>query len=158
MRVRRIPVYLYRNKTNGNTRESLALMRMSEATALGLHAMVLAARAEGAVSVPAVAEELHASEAHLAKVLHTLTRAGLLESKRGPNGGYTLAKPGSETTLLDVYETLEGPVRRDGCLFTKPVCKQMGCILGDLVERVRNDVFRYLSMTTLEDAANGRRR
>lgn len=133
-------------------------MKMSEATALGLHAMVLAARAEGAVSAPAIAEELHASEAHLAKVLHTLTRAGLLESKRGPNGGYILAKPGSKTTLLDVYETLEGPVRRDGCLFAKPVCNQVKCILGGLVERVRNEVIEYMAATTLEDAANGRRR
>ncbi len=133
-------------------------MKMSEATALGLHAMVLAARAEGAVSAPAIAEELHASEAHLAKVLHTLTRAGLLESKRGPNGGYILAKPGSKTTLLDVYETLEGPVRRDGCLFAKPVCNQVKCILGGLVERVRNEVIEYMAATTLEDAANDRRR
>ncbi len=120
--------------------------------------MVLAARAGGAVSAPALAEELHASEAHLAKVLRTLTRAGLLESKRGPGGGYILARPASKTTLLDVYMTLEGPVRRDGCLFAKPVCAQLGCILGNLVERVRNDVSRYLSTTTLEDAANGRRR
>ncbi len=133
-------------------------MKMSEATALGLHAMVLATRAEGAISAPAIAAELHASEAHLAKVLHALTRAGLLESKRGPNGGYTLAKPGSKTTLLDVYEALEGPVRRDGCLFAKPVCNQVECILGGLVERVRNEVIGYLATTTLEDAANGRRR
>jgi len=134
------------------------LMKMSEATTLGLHAMVLATQAEGAISSPAIAEELHASEAHLAKVLHTLTRAGLLESKRGPNGGYILAKPGSKTTLLDVYEALEGPVRRDGCLFAKPVCNQVECILGGLVERVRKEVLEHLAATTLEDAANGRRR
>jgi len=135
-----------------------ALLKMSEATALGLHAMVLAARAEGAVSVPALAEELRASGAHVAKVLHALTRAGLLESKRGPGGGYILARSASKTTLLEVYETLEGSVRRDGCMFAKPVCEQMRCILGDIVERVRNEVIEYLATTTLEDAANGPRR
>jgi Rrf2 family protein len=133
------------------------LLKLSEATALGLHAMVLASRAEEPVSVPAIAAELRASEAHLAKVLRSLARAGLLASKRGPGGGYTLTKPASQITLLDVYEALEGPVRRDGCLFSRPVCSQLGCILDGLVERVRDEVIGHLSTTTLEAAASERR-
>jgi Rrf2 family protein len=133
------------------------LLKLSEATALGLHAMVLAARAGEPVSVSAIAGELRASEAHLAKVLHTLARAGLLASKRGPGGGYVLTKPASQITLLDVYEALEGPVRRDGCLFARPVCDRVRCILGGLVERVRDEVIGHLAATTLQAAANERR-
>jgi len=134
------------------------LLKLSEATALGLHAVAVVSRADGPVSVPTIAGELHASEAHLAKVLHALTQAGVLQSKRGPGGGYTLARPASQITLLDVYEALEGPVRRDGCLFARPVCERVRCILGGLVERVRDEVIEHLAATTVEDAANGRRR
>ena len=134
------------------------LIRMSEATALGLHTMAVVARRNEATSTAQIAAELHASEAHLAKVLQRLVRVGLLTSRRGPSGGYGLARPPTETTLLDVYEALEGPLRRDGCLFTEPVCRRAHCILGDLVEHLRNEVRNRLESTTLDDVIDGKRR
>ena len=128
-------------------------LRMSEATALGLHAAVLAAAEGGTVTTTRIAEELSASEAHLSKVLQVLARSGILESKRGPNGGYVLARPAAEITLLDVYEALEGEMRLGGCLFSRPVCDRERCIFGDLVERVRAGVSDYMRATTLEAAA-----
>jgi len=134
------------------------LIRMLEATALGLHAMVVVARRDEPTSTAQIATELRASEAHLSKVLQQLVRVGLLTSKRGPSGGYTLAKPPTEISLLDVYEALEGPLRQDGCLFTEPVCRQAECILGDLVKRLRSEVHDHLRSTSLSDVANGKGR
>jgi Rrf2 family protein len=134
------------------------VLRMSEATALGLHAATAAASEEGPVTMASIARGLSASEAHLSKVLQTLVRAGLLESRRGPNGGYKLTRSASQITLLDVYEAFEGPVRTDGCLFARPVCDRVRCILGGLVEDVRSRVAEYLRETTLEEASKGRRR
>ena len=128
-------------------------VEMSEATALGLHAMVLIAKSEGLVSAETLAQTLHASRAHLAKVLTTLSEAGFLASRRGPSGGYQLAHPASSISLLRVYESLQGAIRLDSCLFDKQICDQVHCILGDLVERVRGEVFEYLASTTLQDAS-----
>ncbi len=130
------------------------LIRMSEATALGLHTMAFTARHEEPTPTARIAEELHASEAHLSKVLQQLVRVGLLRSKRGPTGGYALAKPAEEISLLDVYEALEGPLRRDGCLFPEPICRQVTCILGDLVERLRRETHEVLRSTSLRDVAD----
>lgn len=130
------------------------LIRLSEATALGLHAMAHVAESpEGAVSSEALADALSASRAHLSKVLKTLCTAGLLRSKRGPNGGYVLARPASSISLLEVYEAIQGRIRLDGCLFDEPICDQVRCVLGDLVERVRCEVHEYLDQTMLEDVA-----
>jgi Rrf2 family protein len=134
------------------------LIRMSEATALGLHTMAVVARRDGPTPAARIAEELHASEAHLSKVLQQLVRAGFLRSKRGPTGGYALAKPAEEISLLDVYEALEGRLRNDGCLFSEPVCRQVSCILSDLVERLRSEAHGYLQSTSLRDVANGKGR
>lgn len=135
------------------------LIRMSEATALGLHTMAVVTRRNEPTSTAQIATELCASEAHLSKVLQQLVRVGLLTSKRGPSGGYALAKPPGEISLLDVYEALEGPLRQDGCLFAEPpVCRRTYCILGDLVERVRNEVHNRFESTTLNDVVNGKRR
>jgi Rrf2 family protein len=134
------------------------LLKMSEATALGLHAMVSIAGESQAAPMAWLAERLCASEAHLSKVLQQLVRAGLLTSRRGPHGGYALARRANEVSLLDVYRALEGPVRTDGCLFSAPVCRHAHCVLGDLVERVRGTVLEELRSTTLATAeARGRR-
>jgi Rrf2 family protein len=134
------------------------LVRMSEATAIGLHAMIVLARADQPLSAAAAAENLGVSIAHLSKVLRTLVRSGLLEARRGPNGGYALAKPRAKIRLLDIYEALEGPMRRDGCLFAKPVCRRTSCALGEVVAGVRSQVFEHLHSTTLEDVIAGERR
>lgn len=127
------------------------LVPMSEATALALHAMTLIARANGPLPAGAIAQALQASEAHVAKVLQILARAGFLVSKRGPDGGYTLARPKSEIRLLDIYETFEGKSREDRCLFEQPVCGKPDCIFNGLVAHMRQEFFEYLCTRTLAD-------
>ena len=130
------------------------LLRMSEATALALHTMVIIGKQEAPISASPMAEQLCASEAHISKVLQQLVRAGLLRSKRGPHGGYVLARSAAAITLMDVYEVFEGPMRKDGCLFGKSTCSQLDCILGDLVGDVRMKVVTHFASTTLEQAGS----
>ena len=130
------------------------LLKLSEATALALHTMVIIAKQEAPISASPMAEELCASEAHIFKVLQQLVRAGLLRSKRGPHGGYMLTRSADEITLMDVYEVFEGPMRKDGCLFGKPVCGRLNCILGNLVEDVRRKVVNHFTSTTLQQAGD----
>ncbi|MCK5213703.1 MAG: Rrf2 family transcriptional regulator [Dehalococcoidia bacterium] len=130
------------------------LLKMSEATALALHTMVIIGKQEAPISASPMAEQLCASEAHIFKVLQQLVRAGLLRSKRGPRGGYALARPANEITLMDVYEVFEGPMRKDGCIFGKATCSRLDCILGNLVENVRMKVVDHFSSTTIEEAGN----
>jgi len=134
------------------------VLRVSERMALGLHAMVLLADAGGPLSSAALARDLHGSQAHLSKVLERLTSAGLIESRRGPHGGYRLAPKARDVSLLRVYEALEGDPRRDGCVFAGQVCDGAGCIFGDLMGRVRGEVLDALAMTTLAQAVKRRRR
>lgn len=134
------------------------LLEMSEATALGLHAMVLVAQGDRWISADTLAQSLSASKAHLSKVLASLADAGLLSARRGPGGGYTLARPADTVSLLEIYEVLQGPARRDGCLFDAPICHRIHCVLGDLVSRVRGEVFDHLATTTLQQVAATSRR
>ncbi|MFC2095207.1 RrF2 family transcriptional regulator [Candidatus Bipolaricaulota bacterium] len=130
------------------------LLRLSEATALALHTMVIIGKQEAPISAAPMAQELCASEAHIFKVLQQLVRAGLLRSKRGPQGGYVLAQPANEITLLQVYEVFEGPMRKDGCLFNNTTCSRLDCILGGLVSDVRSKVVAHFESTTLQQAGH----
>ena len=47
---------------------------------------------------------------YLLKILQQLVRANILRSKRGPRGGFSLAKPPNKITMLQIIEAVEGPV------------------------------------------------
>ena len=126
-------------------------LRISEAASLAMHTMaLLAAYPDQALATRDMASSLRVSEAHLAKVMQRLGRAGLVNSFRGPKGGFSLAKPGDQITLLDVFQAVEGPLQPPGCLLGKPAC-QGDCILGGLLSRIGQEVRDYFSRTRLSD-------
>ncbi len=127
------------------------VLKVSDAASLALHAAAYLAKRPGErVSTGEIARALDGSEAHLAKVMRTLERAGLVTAKRGPSGGFVLARAASKITLKDVYEAVEGQIGGGACLLGRPVCEG-GCILGDLVESVDAQVAARLARTRLSD-------
>lgn len=64
------------------------------------------------VQVRVVGERQHIPSRYLEQIFQRLRRAKLVVGKRGPGGGYTLARPASEITLRDVIEAVEGPLDR----------------------------------------------
>lgn len=73
----------------------------------------------------AAAHDLSAS--YLNKQLQQLTRAGLLSSVPGPRGGFRLAKPLEDITLLDVVEAIEGTARAFNCTEIRS-CGRIGAL------------------------------
>lgn len=77
-----------------------------------LRAMVAIAQSNGeAVVTPTIARATKVPAGYLPKVLQTLRRAGLVDSKRGLGGGFTLARPAGQVTVLDVVNAVE-PIKR----------------------------------------------
>ena len=64
---------------------------------------------EGALPAAALAEYHGVSTSYLLKHLQALSGAGLLMALPGPSGGYRLAKPADEISVLDIVLALEGP-------------------------------------------------
>lgn len=127
------------------------LINISEAASLALHTTVLLAHNGGqAMSAKQIAGVLGASEAHLAKVMQRLGRAGVVNSRRGPGGGFTLARRADQLTLLEVWEAAEGPLGVQKCLLSHPICKG-NCLLGDMLARVGGQFKDYLQATRLSD-------
>lgn len=128
------------------------VLRISEAATLALHTLALLAAQPGEIlSTHKIATRLEASEAHLAKVLQRLARMGLVRSIRGAKGGFVLGKEPDEVTLLEAYEAIDGPLRPNSCLMGHKVCRNRGCILGNLLVDINNDVKQHLSSQRLSD-------
>lgn len=128
------------------------ILNVSEAFSLGLHATAMVASGGGTDPITAhnIATKLDASEAHLSKVLQRLVKSGVLKSSRGPGGGFTLGKPAISITLLDIYESVEGPLRLDNCLIGTHICGGKSCVFDDLIDRVNGQFKDYLEHTTVE--------
>lgn len=127
-------------------------LNISEAAALALHTMVLlAAEPEESMSTKDVAARLVRSEAHLAKVLQRLMRAGFVTSSRGPRGGFVLAKPADQIIMLHVLEAIDGPVGDVACTQTPPVCDGKSCVFGQLVSQVNHQVREFLGNIRLSE-------
>ncbi|MES2659315.1 MAG: Rrf2 family transcriptional regulator [Verrucomicrobiota bacterium] len=69
-----------------------------------------------------IAESRQLSRQLVAKILTLLSSAGLVEGKSGPAGGYQLARPAAEITLLDVVKVFEDPKDRVMCPFGPHWC------------------------------------
>ncbi|MEO8716863.1 MAG: Rrf2 family transcriptional regulator [Burkholderiales bacterium] len=91
-------------------------MRLQKNTLLALYSVLeFAAQPGRQLSVADIAAGLRVSPHHLAKVLRTLGRAGLVNSVRGARGGYRFVGNAKRVTLMDVialFEDIGAPARR----------------------------------------------
>ena len=88
-------------------------MRLSRTAAYALHAVLQLARSDAwGVPIPCsrLAAEGKMPERFLLQILRSLVTHGILESARGVDGGYFLARSLDEVALLDVIEAVDGPV------------------------------------------------
>jgi Rrf2 family protein len=111
-------------------------MRLSDGVEWGVHVCVVLASLPDDAALPAakLAEYHGVPAAYLAKHLQALAGAGVLRTVKGAKGGYRLAKPPAEITVLEVVEAIDGEesafrcseIRRRGPLampareYTKP--------------------------------------
>jgi Rrf2 family protein len=130
------------------------MLKISEAASLALHTTVmLAADLDNLYSTNKLAFALHASKAHLSKVLQRLEKSDIVKSTRGPNGGFKLTKSGNDITLLEVYEAIDGKLSPSNCLLNECICNG-DCIMGKLLGDLNNQVRNYLMKTKLSMLTN----
>lgn len=90
----------------------------------------------------------------VAKIFQKLVRAGILRSAKGRGGGFALARPQHDITLMDILEAIEGPQLIDACVVGLERCNdQMPCAQHDLYKPIRQRLKDYLQTTTLADMA-----
>jgi Rrf2 family protein len=116
----------------------------------------LAAAAEGPVKGERIAQSQKIPLKFLENILLDLKHAGLVQSQRGAEGGYWLARPAEEITLADVIRAVEGPIANVRGL--RPEQVEYGGSaqqLRDVWIAVRANLRAVLETVTLADVAAG---
>lgn len=109
---------------------------------------------QGPIAIEKIASRQGLPVRYLEQLLLTLKRAGFLLSKRGVNGGYSLAKPPSRITLGDILRTVDGPIEAIYCLDQPPreeCARETDCVLRDVWSEVGRAVSAIVDHTTLQD-------
>jgi Rrf2 family protein len=136
-------------------------MNLNKSTRYALYAaMEMAREPDRPVTVAEVAARYRIAGGVLAKAFQQLVRAGLAAGTRGSGGGYRLARPASEVTVLDILEALQ-PTRTPGeCLLAGPggeACADLTlCRLRDLLDEV-DELARATFASVTLDTLVGRR-
>jgi Rrf2 family protein len=88
------------------------------------------------------------------KVLQSLVQGGFLIAYRGPGGGYALARPAAEISLLDVIKAVEGEDTFDHCVMGLPQCgRDNPCPIHALWAQTKVKLLRDLDSKSLADIA-----
>lgn len=129
------------------------ILKISEGSNLAVHALAFmgSSKEQKSVSVGIIAENLGVSRDHLGKVLQRLSRLGMVNSRRGPRGGFVLARAPNELTLLEIVEAIDGPLTATSCMLGTPVCGGGDCVLGNMMRNVYEQVIDVLAKTRLSD-------
>jgi Rrf2 family protein len=88
-------------------------MKLTRASSYALHAVAFMAaqKHDRPIASHLIAQARGIPERFLLKVLKPLVQARVLLSIKGPNGGYRLARPAADISMLEILEAVDGPIR-----------------------------------------------
>ncbi|RKZ10074.1 Rrf2 family transcriptional regulator [Candidatus Fermentibacteria bacterium] len=140
--------YYFRN----NERNAMSLpVSIPESVSLAVHAMArLASDGSEAVKLNDLLIK-PGSVAHLSKVMQKLTKVGMVKSRRGRGGGFTLGVNASDIRLMDIWIALEGTFETSLCPYLGSGCTIPVCLFGTIGKDASQLIRDYFTNTTVED-------
>src|SRR6202165_324285 len=105
---------------------------------------------KGPVTLAGVSERQKISLSYLEQLFGKLRRHGLVESVRGPGGGYHLARPASNVSVADVILAAEEPIDATQCRGKENCDDDKRCMTHELWANLNAHIFAFLRSVTLE--------
>jgi Rrf2 family protein len=133
----------------------MSLMQIPRKIEYALRAMIhLADNPGGVARGTEIARMEHIPKYYLEKVIRDLMRRGLVRARRGPGGGYQLARPPETISFRDVIEAVEGPITLNVCVDGSAACNlQPTCRMFRVWEEGQRVLLDVFSHTTLSEVA-----
>ena len=129
---------------------------ISQTAEYALRAVVALGSQRGAqMTTREIAARTQVPAGYLSKVLQALARAGLVEGQRGLHGGFAMARPPGEVTVLDVINTVDPLQRVDRCPLGRPEHKHKMCALHRRLDLGIALIEQVFSQTTISELLDG---
>jgi Rrf2 family iron-sulfur cluster assembly transcriptional regulator len=108
----------------------------------------------GPVTLAAISERQHISLSYLEQLFGKLRRAKLVNSVRGPGGGYNLAKPIADITVAEIISAVDEPIDATQCAGKENCNDDRRCITHDLWATLNEKMNDYLTSVSLADVVS----
>lgn len=131
-------------------------MKLSRTACYAIHAVVyMASQGPDQIIIGhRAAKVLGIPEGFLLRILVALSRARVLWSIKGPNGGYRLARPAREISLLEIVEAVEGPLRGTVLFTPADGATKVDRRLESICEQATEVVRKHLQKVRIADLAS----
>ncbi|MBI2625353.1 MAG: Rrf2 family transcriptional regulator [Candidatus Nealsonbacteria bacterium] len=130
-------------------------MKISAQSYYGLKAVTFLAKESRVFSVKEIADGERIPYDYLEKIMQKLTRAGLVTSKRGSAGGYSLKRPSSKITAKDILTALDEAILPILCVMSnksRSYCiMEKTCLSKNVWQRMQKAINYSLNSITLAD-------
>ncbi len=128
-------------------------MRLTTKGRFAVTAMIdLALRSgEGPVTLAGISERQKISLSYLEQLFGKLRRYSLVDSVRGPGGGYCLARPGSKITVADIVRAVDEQLDATQCGGKENCRDEERCMTHELWTTLNAKMYEYLTSVTLAD-------
>ena len=104
------------------------------------------------VSVHALAQTEDIPEDLLQKIMQALTTAGIVSSQRGRAGGFRLVRLPADISVLEVFETLQGPFALNRCFLGADRCRHQDvCWLRSKLTALQEEMIAFFRGVTIAD-------
>ena len=102
------------------------------------------------ISAAELVRKLKIPRPFLRKILQILNKRGILSSRKGLGGGFSLAIPPKNIFLIDLIETLQGSLKLTECIFKKRICSDIKtCVLKKKIGALERYMTSELKAITL---------
>jgi Rrf2 family protein len=134
------------------------MLKLTKKADYGLIALRHLASVPGATaSTKDIADAYHLPVTLLAKVLQQLSRAGIVQSVAGTNGGYKLIRHPGTVSALEVVRAIDGPVILTNCFTEHGTCDQSdNCTVREPLRKVHEAILDVLNRFTITDLAESK--
>lgn len=105
----------------------------------------------GPVTLAGISERQRISLSYLEQLFGRLRRQGLVESVRGPGGGYCLAKPMVEISVADIIRAVDEPIDATQCGGLGNCHDDHTCMTHDLWTNLNSHIYQYLESVNLNE-------
>ena len=104
------------------------------------------------ISLKAISQRQEISDKYLEQIIHTLSKAGFVQSARGAQGGYRLSRAPEEYTVGEILRLVENSLVPVSCLECGNFCENADdCLTIDLYRRLQQAIDDIVDNTTLAD-------
>ena len=103
--------------------------------------LALYASAEKKIGIREIAEKLEIPTPFLGKILQNLAKHQILDSSKGPHGGFCLKKPAMDISLMEIIEVIDGAGLFDTCVIRTTKCSyDAPCSIHDKMAPLRSEM------------------